>query len=52
MSSYVLFLAASLLFYVAGILFIVSGQQPAGVAFIGLGCTFFAIALNRRKKQK
>ena len=52
MSSYVLFLTAALLFYIAGLLMIVGSNRPAGVAFIGLGCAYFAIALNRRKKQK
>ena len=52
MSSYALFLTASLLFYVAGIFAITSGSREIGVALSALGCTFFAIALNRRKKQK
>jgi len=51
MSSYTLYLIASLLFYVAGILMIVANNPVAGVGFIALGCTFFAIALNRRKNR-
>jgi len=52
MSSYILCLIASLAFYPAGILMITSGNNNAGIALIALGCIFFAIALNRRKKQK
>ena len=52
MTSYALFLTASLLFYIAGIFAITSGHSEIGVAFISLGCTFFAIAPKRRKKQK
>ena len=52
MSAYILYLTASLHFYTAGILMIVGNNSAAGVAFIALGCTFFAIALNRRKRNK
>lgn len=52
MSSYALYLIASLLFYTAGIFMIIGSNRAAGVAFIGLGCTFFALALNRRKKTE
>lgn len=51
MSSYGLWLAASLLFYVAGTLHIISGKQSAVLVSIGLGCALFSIVLNRRKKQ-
>lgn len=51
MSSYALYLITSLIFYAAGILMIVSSNRPAGAAFIAIGCTFFAIALSRRKKR-
>ena len=51
MSSYILFLISALLFYIAGILMIISSNRAAGVAFISPGCTFFAIALNRRKNR-
>ena len=52
MSAYSLYLTASLLFYTAGILMIASSNRPSGVAFIALGSTFFALALNRRKKTE
>ena len=52
MSSYILFLTASLLFYIAGIFAITSDSREIGIALSALGCTFFAIALNRRKRNK
>lgn len=52
MNSYILYLIASLAFYVAGVLRIADSNRTAGAAFIALGCTFFAIALNRRKRNK
>lgn len=52
MNSYILYLIASLAFYIAGIFMITGGNRTAGAAFIALGCTFFAIAISRRKRNK
>lgn len=46
------YLIASLLFYVSGVISISSNNATMGCVWIALGCTFFAVALNRRKKEK
>lgn len=52
MKSYALFLIASLLCYISGIMLISYNNTPLGCTGIGLGCSFFAIALRRRKTVK
>ena len=52
MKSYALFLITSFLYYISGILLISSNQTTWGSIFIALGCAYFAITLDKRKKQK
>ena len=49
--TYVLKLAAALLFYASGIAFISSGNSGMGCAMVALGSVFFVQAITAGKKD-